>query len=192
MNWIRSFPRLIACSVMQNHTPIEELAFGSLNGSVAVVTGGNSGIGYETAKSLAKQGCEVFIMCRSIAKSAPVAEEINQICSQTNSKGSCILICLDLSDLESVKTGATELRKLLGSRKIDIFACNGGIMMQPYSKSPQGHEIHFATNHLGHFALVGTLLDILIASKSRVVVITGDIAVLADDASPDYEYTDMG
>lgn len=65
-------------------------------------------------------------------------------------------------------------------------------MMQSYSMSVQGYEIHYATNHLGHFALVGGLIDILRKSHSKVIVITGDIAVLADDASKDFVYDDSG
>lgn len=183
---------MIGCTFLQHKTKKAPFTLESQSGKLAVITGGNSGIGFETAKSLAKQGCEVIVLCRNVTKSGPVVTEINEICAEAKSAGSCKLFTLDLADLESVKSCTVELKSYIGSRKIDYFICNGGIMMQPYSKSPQGYEIHYATNHLGHFGLVGGMLNELKTSHSKVIIITGDIAVLADDASPDFEYNDSG
>lgn len=168
----------------------------SLHGKVAVITGGNGGIGFETAKGMALRGARVFILCRNLVDAEAKAAEINNECQTENSSGDCKVLQLDTSDLESVKTCIVELRKVLpakdGSTPIDYFICNAGIMLKPYSKSVQGFELHYATNHLGHFALVGGLFDLLRQSKARVIILTGDIAVLANDASPDYVYEDDG
>eukprot|EP01031_Cornospumella_fuschlensis_P040926 gene40927-49920_t len=160
MNWILSIPRLIAGS-FQGGTPSCPIRPHSLDGKCAIITGGNSGIGYETSLALALQGCEVIMLCRNPVKAQEAVSTINQQCVEQMSQGSSSAMTLDLSDLESVQTCAAEIRKLFCSKSIDFFICNGGIMMQPYCTSKQGHEIHFATNHLGHFALVGLLLDLL-------------------------------
>lgn len=191
MNWILSIPRLIAGN-FQSGTPSCPIVPHSLDGKCAIITGGNSGIGYETSLALALQGCEVIMLCRNPTKAQEAVAKINGQCQEVVSQGSCSAMSLDLSDLDSVQICAAEIRKQFYSKKIDLFICNGGICMQPYSTSKQGHEIHFATNHLGHFALVGLVVDILRKYNSKVVVLTGDIAVLECDASPDYVYSDGG
>eukprot|EP01040_Poterioochromonas_malhamensis_P016404 gene16404-18608_t len=191
-NTLINIPRLLACSLLQFRTKRAPFRAHQLDGKVAIITGGNSGIGFETAQSLALQGCEVIILCRNPAKATDAVEKINKKCGDTRSEGKCYALRLDLADLESVKHCVAELRSLFESKTIDYFFCNGGIMGQPYSRSPQGYEIHYATNHLGHFALVGGIVDLLRRDHSRVIVVTGDIAVIEDDASPDYEYSDDG
>ncbi|RYH15076.1 SDR family NAD(P)-dependent oxidoreductase [archaeon] len=191
MNWILSIPRLIAGN-FQGGTPSCPIRPHSLDGKCAIITGGNSGIGFETSLALAVQGCEVYILCRNPTKAQEAVNTINEQCQQQHSQGSCTAMSLDLSDLDSVQICAAEIRKLFYAKTIDYFICNGGICMQPYSTSKQGYEIHFATNHLGHFALVGLLIDILRKYHSKVVVLTGDIAILEDDASPDFVYHDGG
>jgi NAD(P)-dependent dehydrogenase (short-subunit alcohol dehydrogenase family) len=185
-------PRMLQCSVMQYRTPTAPFAEHSLDGKIAIVTGGNSGIGFETTKSLALQGCEVYILCRNPTKAQDAVSKINQSCQAAQSKGSCTALSLDLADLESVKKCIQEIRSKFQDRKIDFFFCNGGIMSQPYSKTPQGYEIHFATNHLGHFALVGGIIDLLTKSAAKIIVLTGDIAVWETDASHDYFYSGDG
>jgi NAD(P)-dependent dehydrogenase (short-subunit alcohol dehydrogenase family) len=185
-------PRMIDCSIRQFRTKDAPFQERSQEGKVAIISGGNSGIGFECAKALAWQGCEVYILCRNPAKASNAVDQINDHCKAKNSIGSCKALALDLADLESVKRCIEELQILFQQKKIDYFFCNGGIMSQPYSKTPQGYEIHFATNHLGHFALVGGILDLLVASHTRIVVVTGDIAVWADDASPNYVYSGDG
>jgi NAD(P)-dependent dehydrogenase (short-subunit alcohol dehydrogenase family) len=192
MNYILNFPRMLSCSIQQYKTKAPPNIPASLDNKLAIITGGNSGIGLETARHLSKLGCEVIILCRNAEKGSDVALQLNTFNESIGSEGKCCVIVLDLANLNSVKTCAAELRTKLNGRCINFFICNGGIMMQPYSKSAQGHEIHFATNHLGHFALVGCLLDLLRASSSRIVVVTGDIALLADDASCDFQYSDSG
>lgn len=206
-------PRMIACSILQTrNTPQAPFLEHSLDGKLAFITGGNSGIGFETAKSLALQGCEVIILCRNPKKAEDAVNEINQLCqtaaregeSERRCQGSCQAFRLDLSDLNSVKECIETIRSFLNhhpdnknntdkrKKKIDYFFCNGGIMSQPYSLSPQGYEMHFATNHLGHFAIIGGLIDLLRESQSRIIIVTGDIAVWATDATPDYYYDGDG
>lgn len=185
-------PRMIDCSFCQYRTKDAPFQEHSQNGKIAIITGGNSGIGFETAKGLAWQGCEVYILCRNPAKASTAVSQINDHCKTHNSIGSCQAISLDLADLESVKRCIDELRELFKMKKIDYFFCNGGIMGHPCAKSPQGYEMHFATNHLGHFALVGGIFDLLLSYHTRLIVVTGDIAVFANDATPDYVYSDDG
>jgi len=197
LNFLYCLPRLLACTLLQSLGKDASFVKNSLHGKVAVVTGGNGGIGFETSKGLALRGCHVFILCRNLVDAEAKATEINDECKKENSSGDCQVLRLDTSDLESVKTCVVELRKVLpvkegNSTPIDYFICNAGMMLKPYSKSPQGYELHYATNHLGHFALVGGLLDLLRQSHARVIILTGDIAVLAHDASPDYVYNDDG
>ena len=197
MNWILSFPRLMACTYMQYKTPEAPVIPHSLDGKVAIVTGGSSGVGLETCKALAIQGCHVFMLCRNPQKAEEAVVIVNKACKEEgdNGIGKCASVRCDLADLQSVQESIVFIRKLIEDgiiKKIDFLICNGGIMMQPYSKSSQGYEIHYATNHLGHFALIGGLIDYLCSSHAKIVVITGDIAILAVDATPDFEYNDSG
>jgi NAD(P)-dependent dehydrogenase (short-subunit alcohol dehydrogenase family) len=196
LTWNRIYylPRMVACSILQFRTKTAPFELHSLDGKVAVITGGNSGIGFETAKALALQGCFVYILCRNPSKAKDAMEKINQSCRESSSVGSCCALALDLADLSSVSNCIVELRSLINNdrKRIDYFFCNGGIMAVPYSVSPQGYEIQFATNHLGHFALVGGLIDLLCSFHTRVIILTGDICVWEDDASPDFVYNDDG
>lgn len=196
LTFLYCLPRLLACTMFQSWGKDAPFVKNSLHGKVAVITGGNGGIGFETAKGMALRGCRVFILCRNLVDAEAKAAEINDECKNANSSGGCNVLQLDTSDLESVKTCSQELRKVLPVKDnftpIDYFICNAGMMLKPYSKSAQGFESHYATNHLGHFALVGELMDILRPSHARVIILTGDIAVLANDASSDYVYDDDG
>jgi NAD(P)-dependent dehydrogenase (short-subunit alcohol dehydrogenase family) len=176
----------------QYRTPTAPFVEHSLDNKIAFVTGGNSGIGFETSLSLALQGCAVYILCRSPVKAEEAVRKINAKCTEKKSQGSCSALALDLADLDSVKQCTEEIRMKFQDKKIDFFFCNGGIMSQPYSKTRQGYEIHFGTNHLGHFALIGGIIDLLRKSSARVVILTGDIAVWETDATPDYVYDGDG
>jgi hypothetical protein len=114
-------PRMLQCSVMQYRTPTAPFAEHSLDGKIAIVTGGNSGIGFETTKSLALQGCEVYILCRNPTKAQDAVSKINQSCQAAQSKGSSTALSLDLADLESVKKCIQEIRSKFQDKKIDFF-----------------------------------------------------------------------
>jgi NAD(P)-dependent dehydrogenase (short-subunit alcohol dehydrogenase family) len=137
---------------------------GDQAGRVVVVTGANSGIGLETARQLAKKGATVVIASRNAAKAEKAANNIKR----DNPAGQVLVMLLDLADLESVRAFAEEFRARFD--RLDLLVNNAGVMMPPQSKTADGFELQFGTNHLGHFALTGLLLDLLLKTKgSRVV-----------------------
>ena len=133
-------------------------------GRVAIVTGGNSGIGYETVQALAHKGAIVVMASRNLDKAGPAADQIRA----THPSGSVEVVQLDLNALESVK----EFAGMIMSRfeRLDLLINSAGIMVPPYGKTKQGFESQFGVNHLGHFALTGLLLDMLMkTADSRIV-----------------------
>lgn len=136
-------------------------------GRVAIVTGANTGLGLETAKALAAKGAHVVLAVRNldkgkaavdwIARSAPTADlELQQ---------------LDLGSLASVRAAADDLKGKFD--RIDLLVNNAGVMWPPRQTTADGFELQFGTNHLGHFALTGLLLDrMLTVPGSRVVTVS--------------------
>ncbi|MEZ0067521.1 NAD(P)-dependent dehydrogenase (short-subunit alcohol dehydrogenase family) [Streptacidiphilus sp. MAP12-20] len=134
------------------------------SGRVAVVTGANSGLGLETAKVLAARGATVVLACRDPKRAGAAAEEISAQGGKTE------LLALDLASLESVRAAAVELRER--HQRIDLLINNAGVMYTPYSKTADGFELQLGTNHLGHFAFTGLVLDRLTdVPGSRIVVL---------------------
>lgn len=140
----------------------------SLEGKTAIVTGANSGIGYETAAELAGHGATVIMACRNLDKANRAADELRK----RHLSGSLEVMQLDVSDLDSVRA-FTEAFKSRFSR-LDILCNNAGVMGGPQiTRTRHGFESMFGTNHLGHFALTGLLLDVLKATPgARIVVVT--------------------
>lgn len=135
-----------------------------LSGKVIIVTGGNSGLGYESVKAFAMKGAEVILASRSYEKGEQALIEILKDVPE----GKIKVMQLDLSDLESVKKFASEYK--LAHEKLDVLLNNAGIMMTPYFTTKDGFEGQLGTNHLGHFALTGLLMDVILKTKkSRVV-----------------------
>jgi NAD(P)-dependent dehydrogenase (short-subunit alcohol dehydrogenase family) len=136
-------------------------------GRTAVVTGANTGLGLATAKALAERGASVVLAVRNLDKGKQAAATIT-----TASPGADVTVQrLDLSSLASVREAATELRT--GHDRIDLLINNAGVMYTPRSTTADGFELQFGTNHLGHFALTGLLLDRLLAAEgSRVVTVS--------------------
>ena len=193
MSLIKGLQRFVGSLVFQFITTTSAPNInGSLNGKLAIVTGGNSGIGFETAKGLALRGCKVIILCRNFLKAEIAMAKINNSCSESGSSGQCTFILVDLADLISVKACIQDVLDSLNKESLDFLVCNAGIMLQPYSVSPQGCEIHFATNHLGHVGLVIGLLQKLLFSNSKVVIVTGDMCWMENDASHDFKYDYIG
>jgi NAD(P)-dependent dehydrogenase (short-subunit alcohol dehydrogenase family) len=151
-----------------------------LTGTVAVVTGGNSGIGFHTAKHLAAHGARVVLACRDREAAEAAAERIH---------GETAVEELDLASQASVRAFATRWQGAL-----DLLVNNAGVMRPPrYRETEDGHELMFGTNHLGHFALTGRLLPALLAApRPRVVTVAsvahhgGDERVLAANPSAGY------
>ncbi|MET9604218.1 oxidoreductase [Streptomyces sp. NPDC006512] len=137
------------------------------SGRVAVVTGANSGLGLTTARALASRGGRVILAVRDLEKGRRAAAEITA--GQPDAR--LEVLRLDLADLESVRAFAREVRA--GRPRLDLLVNNAGVMAPPRTLSAQGHEIQFAANHLGHFALTGLLLDLLSAGdRPRVVTVS--------------------
>ena len=134
-------------------------------GRTAVVTGANSGLGLVTARELARAGATVVMACRHVLKGEVAAAEIGAAVP-----GARLHVAdLDLSSLASVRRFAGAL----DSGEIALLINNAGIMMTPQQRTADGFELQFATNHLGHFALTGLLLDRLgAAPDARVVTLT--------------------
>jgi NAD(P)-dependent dehydrogenase (short-subunit alcohol dehydrogenase family) len=128
-------------------------------GRVAVITGANTGLGYETASALAENGAHVVLTVRNLDKGKDAATLIGR----RNPAGSVTVQELDLTSLESIRAAATQLRS--DHDRIDLLINNAGVMFTPESTTEDGFELQFGTNHLGHFALTGLLLDRLLASQ---------------------------
>jgi NAD(P)-dependent dehydrogenase (short-subunit alcohol dehydrogenase family) len=138
-----------------------------LTGKTAVVTGANSGIGYETARALARKGATVILACRDKDKGNAAAQKISQEFPAAKAE----LMMLDLSELASVRRFAGEFKSRFGA--LDLLINNAGIMAVPYRKTADGFESQFGTNHLGHFALTLLLMDrILRAPRARVITVS--------------------
>ncbi len=153
-------------------------------GRVAIVTGANSGIGYETARMLALKGAHVVLACRSAERGRAA---VGLIVAQ-EPPGRVELSVLDLSDLDSIAAFAE--RFVATHDRLDLLINNAGVMVPPFSRTRQGFEMQFGTNHLGHFALTGRLLPLLRKTVgSRVVVVSSTMhrsgAIDLDD--PNYE-----
>lgn len=127
---------------------------------VCVVTGANSGLGLATTRALARRGAHVVLAVRDEAKGRRAAADI----SAEQPDASLEVRRLDLSDLDSVRTFAGRMHA--DHPKLDVLVNNAGVMAPPRTLSAQGHELQFACNHLGHFALTGLLLDLLTAGDA--------------------------
>jgi NAD(P)-dependent dehydrogenase (short-subunit alcohol dehydrogenase family) len=136
-----------------------------LTGKLYVITGGNSGIGFEAAKHLGKAGADVVLACRSVPKAEDAARELRQ-----QVEGQVDVVQLNLSDLASVRAAAEELRGKY--QKIHALINNAGVMQTPEQKTADGFEMQFGTNHLGHFLLSGLLIDLVEAAAGRVATLS--------------------
>ena len=143
---------------------------GDQSGRVAVVTGANTGIGYHTAAALAGRGAHVVLAVRNLEKGNEALARI-VAASPKAPKADVTLQELDLSSLDSVRRAAKSLRSAYP--RIDLLINNAGVMWTPKQVTEDGFEMQFGTNHLGHFALTGLLLDHLLGVRgSRVVTVS--------------------
>jgi len=135
-------------------------------GRLAVITGSNTGLGYDTARVLAGRGAKVVMAVRDTAKGDAAAARIRAL-----SPGADVTVRkLDLGSLASVRDAAAEMAETYP--RIDLLINNAGVMYPPKQTTADGFELQFGTNHLGHFALTGLLLkNLLDVEGSRVVVV---------------------
>ena len=136
-------------------------------GRLAVVTGANTGLGFETARVLAARGASVVLAVRDIEKGKRAAARIAGA-----APGADVMVQpLDLTSLDSIRAAAGELRAR--HPRIDLLVNNAGVMLTPRQTTRDGFELQFGTNHLGHFALTGLLLEqMLPVPGSRVVTLS--------------------
>jgi NAD(P)-dependent dehydrogenase (short-subunit alcohol dehydrogenase family) len=135
-------------------------------GRTAIVTGANTGIGLEAARMLARKGAHVVLACRNPEKGRAA---LVQILAGTPA-GRVDLETLDLSDLDSVAAFAGAFVRT--HERLDLLINNAGVMVPPLGRTAQGFELQFGTNHLGHFALAGRLLPLVLRTPgARVVVV---------------------
>jgi NAD(P)-dependent dehydrogenase (short-subunit alcohol dehydrogenase family) len=137
------------------------------SGRIAVVTGANSGIGFEAAAVLARRGAHTVLACRDAGK----AEDAVARLSAAVPEASVSVVRLDLASLASVRAAADQI--LAAHDRIDLLINNAGLMWPPYGKTTDGFELQFGTNHLGHFALTGLVLEAMLpVPGSRVVTVS--------------------
>ncbi|HUC05343.1 MAG TPA: oxidoreductase [Acidimicrobiales bacterium] len=140
---------------------------GDLTGTVALVTGANSGIGLETTRALLAHGAHVVMACRDEARARTAADALERDLERTSLE----ILAVDLADLTSVRDAARTF--LSEHAQLDLLVNNAGVMGTPYRRTADGFELQMATNHFGHFALTGLLLDRLLASvRGRVVTVS--------------------
>jgi NAD(P)-dependent dehydrogenase (short-subunit alcohol dehydrogenase family) len=139
-------------------------------GRTVLITGANSGLGLRSAEALARAGAQVLLACRNPAKAAGALEAV-EACATT---GTPSVIPLDLADLSSVESAAAAVADRVGH--IDVLMNNAGVMAIPLRRTADDFEMQFGTNHLGHFALTGRLLPLLLAATHPRVVSTSSQA----------------
>jgi NAD(P)-dependent dehydrogenase (short-subunit alcohol dehydrogenase family) len=160
------------------------------DGRTVIVTGANSGLGFEASKLLATRGARVILAVRNMMKGR---EALERICDEVPA-AQLELLPLDLADLGSVGCFAEEVR--WSQSKLHALINNAGVMAIPQRSTVDGFEMQFGTNHLGHFALTGLLLPLLLRTPdSRVVTVSSGIHVIGrinfDDLQSEERYSDF-
>ena len=139
------------------------------SGKTVLVTGANTGIGYETARVLAERGARVLLGCRDEDKAQLAMATILDKAPGADLKW----VALDLASLESIGAAAENVAT---QEKLDILINNAGVMMPPRSLTADGYELQFGVNHLGHFALTGALLPQLLSNDQARIVTVSSLA----------------
>jgi NAD(P)-dependent dehydrogenase (short-subunit alcohol dehydrogenase family) len=155
----------------------------------ALVTGANSGIGFQVAVELARHGAEVLLACRDTGRGTRARDRIRGLVA-----GAAVeLVALDLADLDSVERLAGQIAAR--PEGLDLLVNNAGVMAVPRRQvTAQGFELQFGVNHLGHFALTGRLLPVLLARPgSRVVTVSSIVhrfgSIRLDDLNSEHRYS---
>lgn len=137
----------------------------NLTGKTYLITGGNTGLGLETARHLGRAGANLVLACRSMDKAEFARETL-----RSDTTGEIELVQLDLADLASVRRAAIDVHNKVD--KLDALINNAGIMQCPSRKTRDGFEMQVGTNHLGHFLFSGLLLGLVEAASGRIVTLT--------------------
>lgn len=158
-------------------TAAEVLQGADLTGKLAVVTGGYAGLGLVTARTLRDAGAHIVVPARDMAKATAAVGSLERF----------EIHPMDLADPASIDTFAQTF--LATGRTIDLMIANAGIMATPFSRDQRGFERQFATNHLGHFQLIGKLWPAIAASgKARVVVLSSGGHQISDIDFTDIDF----
>ena len=164
-----------------------------MQGKTVVVTGGNSGMGFETAAALATMGARVLVTARNADKGRAAIAALTQ---RTGGEGRCQLVVFDLADLSSVRRGAAEILDV--APRLDVLVNNAGAVLSERAETVDGLEATFATNHLGPFLLTNLLLERIRASgPSRIVNVASTAHAVArqgipfDDLQSEHRYAGM-
>lgn len=139
-----------------------------LRDRTVLVTGGNGGLGLEVSKALASRGARVLLACRNPARGAAAVEAVR-------AHGAAEYVALDLADIASVRRSAAAVRALTEDR-LDVLVNNAGVLCPKPRRLPDGSEVHFAINHLGHAALTWLLMPALRGVEAGRVVVVGSLA----------------
>jgi NAD(P)-dependent dehydrogenase (short-subunit alcohol dehydrogenase family) len=142
-------------------------------GRTAVVTGANTGLGFETATVLATRGAQVVLACRNLGQAKEAAARILSSRPHPAPPVDVQAVRLDLASLASVREAAEEIGSAYGP--VDLLINNAGVMMTPYRRTDDGFELQLGVNHLGHFALTGLLLGQMLGRVgSRVITVSSN------------------
>lgn len=145
-------------------TADEVLASVDLTGKTALITGATSGLGLETARALASRGARVILSARDLHRGAEIALQLRE----TTKNSAISVINLNLASLDSVREFAN--RFLDNHRTLHLLFNNAGVMATPFSKTNDGFEMQFGTNHLGHFLLTNLLMPALLNSSAARII----------------------
>lgn len=161
-----------------------------LNGKVFIITGANSGLGYESSLALAEKGATVIMACRNLERAQRSLDAIKQAVPSAKLE----LMKLDLASLKSIRDFAETFKSKY--HRLDVLINNGGPIIAVHNVTEDGFESHFGINHLGHFALTGLLLDVLLNTQfSRIVTVSSrmhmDGKIEWDDLMSERSYNRM-
>jgi len=172
---------------MSNNKGFTEADVSKQTGKTFIVTGANTGVGFEITRVLAARGARVLLGCREQTRAQDAIAQIRRITPNAD----LVWLPLDLGDLDSVRTAAEIAAK---EPRIDALINNAGIMNPPLTRTKQGFESQFGVNHLGVFALTSLLLPKLAETPGSRVVVTSSVAHLKasidwDDLNADKSYS---
>ena len=139
-------------------------------GRTVLITGANSGLGLRSAEALASHGARVLMGCRNEARAEAARTQVAKLATGPEP----VVVRLDLADLASVEACAAEVDATV--ERLDVLMNNAGLMRIPLARTAQGFEMQFGVNHLGHFALTGRLLPVLLRATAPRVVTTSSNA----------------